>query len=166
VQRQGIGDEIGLAWRGEALQPVEKAQPGGRVTGSGSREVDGASPLRERAKRPAIALTRITGREVRAMRLLAPPRTRIALGRWRGVERDDGPLFSAKSGSSLSSQVRVFCYLMCSAWRIRRIWLRLMEMPCCARTCCSRSRVQWRVGGIAPSAGLGGSPHAKAMTWL
>jgi hypothetical protein len=35
-----------------------------------------------------------------------------------------------------------------------------------AISCGSRSSVQWQVGGISPSAGLGGTRRALAMTWL
>src|SRR5204863_6148364 len=86
-----------------------------------------------------------------------------AVGRL-GVEPDDGPLFSAKAGSSLASQVRGFCHLMRSAFRIRRTWLRLIGTPSAFSAAASRSSVQWQVGGAAPSAGSGGRPRALAIT--
>lgn len=98
----------------------------------------------QRSGCPAIAVTRVVGAEVRAMGVGAPARPRIAphrdatklveadhraARRRIRIEPDDGPLFSAKSRSVLSSQVRGCCRLRYSALRMRRIWLRLIGVP-------------------------------------
>ena len=184
VERERINDEIRLARWGEALQSVQKVQPGGGIARAGSLDADCAEAMRQRAKRPAGALALIAGMKMGTMGVIAPTGAGIALGRdwtefikadhraprwWSGGEPDNGPLFSANSGSSLSSQVRGFCHLICSALSMRRIWLRLLGTPLLASSPCSRSNVQWQVGGrcpSGPSSGLGGSPRARAITRL
>jgi hypothetical protein len=189
MQGQRLDNQRGVARWGERLQAIEETQPCRGVARRRGVQQDFTAAVLQRAKGPALALARRVGlemRELRALGVVAPTGAEIALGGNRpqvieadhrtawwcsGGAPDDGPLFAATSGSSLSSQVRGFCHLICSALRMRRIWLRLMGTPCWARTGwartgCSRSRVQWHGGGMGPSAGLGGSPRASAMTRL
>jgi hypothetical protein len=49
---------------------------------------------------------------------------------------------------------------------MRRIGLRWIASPSWANSACRRSSVQWQVGATSPSAGLGGSARALAITWL
>ena len=68
MQGEIVHDEVGVARRGERLQPIQKVQPGGGIAGGGGLDEHRTGPVRKRTKRPAIAVARVVGTEMRTMR--------------------------------------------------------------------------------------------------